>query len=265
MRCRLYVDEVGNGDLNAAAADDNARYLTLCGVVTTVAYHDTRFQPELDHLKADMFGHTPARPVILHRRDVMKRQGPFAVLHDAARRSEFDQRLFALLETLPYQVITVVIDKRLHLQQYNVWRFDPYHYCMHCLLERYVRWLDDHGPDFVGDVVAEARNKNPDKKLKASFARAYSRGTDQVNAGVFQARITSSELKLSPKSENLAGLQIADALAHPLYRAMRQDRDGVQRPQDFGSRIASMVEARKYRRSPYNRANIDGYGRKWLP
>lgn len=195
----------------------------------------------------------------------MGRKGPFAVLHNADRRGAFDEDLLDLLRSLPYTVITVVIDKRAHLQQYSVWRFDPYHYCMHCLIERYVRWLDDHGPEFVGDVVAEARNKKPDKKLKASFDRVYNRGTDNLSASFVQKRLTSSELKLSPKNENIAGLQIADAIAHPLWRDMRHSRENTPRPQDFGGKVAALVEATKYRRSPYNRAVINGYGRKWLP
>jgi hypothetical protein len=178
MRCRLYIDEVGDGDLKASA-NENLRYLSLTGVITTLSLHDTRFQPELDALKAEFFGHTKERPVILHRRDVMDRKGPFAVLHDEQTRRNFDQRFFDLLRTLPYAVITVAIDKRQHLQQYSVWRFDPYHYCMYCLVERYVRWLQDHGPNFVGDVVAEARNKKPDKKLKASFKTCLRAGNEQ--------------------------------------------------------------------------------------
>lgn len=264
MRCRLYIDEVGNGDLKAAANDDNARYLSLTGIITTVSLHDSEFQPDLDLLKEKFFDHCVERPVILHRRDVMDRKGPFSVLHNDQVRAEFDQCLFDLLSSLPYVVITVTIDKKRHLEQYTTWRFDPYHYCMHCMVERFVRWLDDHGPEFVGDVVAEARNKNPDKKLKASFARVYKHGTEHVSVEMMRARLTSSELKLHPKKDNVAGLQVADAIAHPLYRAMRHDRDGVLRPQDFGSRIATMVEEGKYRRSPYN-GTINGYGRKWLP
>ncbi|KAB2944105.1 MAG: DUF3800 domain-containing protein [Hyphomicrobium sp.] len=264
MKCRLYIDEVGNGDLNAAVHDDNARYLSLTGVITTLDYHAQRFQPQLDAMKAELFGHTDAAPVILHRRDIMRRQGPFAVLHNEEARRQFDERLIQLLTDLPYVVITVVIDKRQHKQQYTVWQYDPYHYCMMCLVERYVQWLEDKGRALVGDVVAEARNKTPDKKLKASFKRIHVHGTGRISAQRIQARLTSNDIKLHPKSDNIAGLQIADAIAYPSYRAMKNDREKILRPQDFGTRIASMLEARKLRRSP-DRRYINGFGRKWLP
>lgn len=265
MRCRLYVDEVGNGDLKGSATDDNARYLSLTGISTSVAVHGNRFQPELDALKAKYFGHSAQNPIILHRRDVMNRKGPFAVLHNADTRDAFNADLLKLLKDLPYRVITVTIDKRQHLQQYGVWQFDPYHYCMTCLVERYVRWLDDAGSGFEGDAIVEARNKTPDKKLKASYARLHKLGTDNVSAQMMASRLTSRELKLSPKTDNIAGLQIADAIAHPIFRDMKHRAEGVSRPQDFGGQIASLMEADKIRRGPSPKRALKGYGLKWLP
>jgi hypothetical protein len=265
MRCRLYIDEVGNADLKGSAHDDNIRYLSLTGVITAVKLHDTEFVPALDALKATYFpDHSAANPVLLHRKDIMNRKGPFRVLHNEENRTKFSADLLEVLNKLPYRAITVTIDKRQHLERYTVWNFDPYHYCMRCLVERYVRWLDDRGPEFTGDVVAEARYKQVDKKLKASFARIYKEGTENVPARMAQQRLTSNDIKLYPKKDNVAGLQIADLIAHPSWRAMRQDRDGVQRPNDFGTQVVGILEAAKYRRSHYN-GRVAGWDIKWLP
>ena len=121
MRCRLFIDEVGNGDLKGAQNDDNIRYLSLTGILTYRRTHDKFMQPELDQLKVEFFGHTPQRPVILHRRDIINRKGPFAVLKDPSIRAQFDERLLAFLRDQQYLVITVVIDKREHLSRYTAW------------------------------------------------------------------------------------------------------------------------------------------------
>jgi Protein of unknown function (DUF3800) len=261
MTVRLYFDEVGNGDLKASANDDNVRYLSLTGVITLRNLHDKKIQPALDGLKAKFFGPTPERPVILHRRELINRLGPFSVLNDDQIRSEFDKELPGLIDSLPYKVITVTIDKRQHLNQYAVWNFDPYHYCMTCMVERFVRLLDEAG--LTGDVVGEARTKKVDKKLKASFLRLYEEGTSAMSAANIRKRLTSKNIKLEPKSSNIAGLQLADLIAHPSYRAMKLARENKAAPDDFGSKVAEILNAKKYRRR--KDGQIHGYGLKWLP
>lgn len=65
-----------------------------------------------------------------------------------------------------YRVITVVIDKKLHRDQYQVWHFLPYHYCLAVLLERFVLFL--HYGNYRGDVMIESRGGQEDHKLKDS-------------------------------------------------------------------------------------------------
>jgi hypothetical protein len=262
MTVRLYFDEVGNGDLKASANDDNVRYLSLTCIITLRTLHDAKFQPALDGLKAKYFGHLTAPPIILHRRELINRTGRFSVLHNLEVRNQFDNELLGLIEALPYRVITVTIDKRQHLNQYAVWKFDPYHYCMTCMIERYVRLLEE--ADLVGDVVGEARTKKVDKKLKSSFLRLYEAGTENVSGRVVRERLTSKDIKLEPKAANVAGLQIADLIAHPSFRAMRLTRENKEAPKDFGSKIVSILTQKKYRRAKHNN-QITGYGLKWLP
>jgi hypothetical protein len=261
MTVRLYFDEVGNGDLKASANDDNVRYLSLTGVITLRSIHDKKIQPALDGLKAKFFGPAPERPVILHRRELINRLGPFSVLNDDQIRSEFDKELLDLIDSLQYRVITVTIDKRAHLNQYAVWNFDPYHYCMTCMIERYVNLLEE--ANLTGDVMGEARTKKVDKKLKASFLRLHDEGSSAVSSARIRRRLTSKNIKLEPKSTNVAGLQLADLIAHPSYRAMRFTRENKEAPADFGSKVAEILSAKKYRRK--SDGQIYGYGLKWLP
>ncbi|MGJ0512715.1 DUF3800 domain-containing protein [Methylocystis sp.] len=262
MAFRLYIDEMGNGDLKGAANDPNIRYLSLTGILTRTDLHNRQIQPVLDEIKHRRFGHTPDNPVIFHRREIMRAEGKFGILADPKIREGFNCDLLNALEKLPYLVITVQIDKKAHLDTYGVWHYDPYHYCLRCIVERYVLYLKNH--NFVGDVLIEARNPKSDKKLKASFAKIYCDGTQHLPARLIQTVLISKDIKLKPKSSNIAGLQIADLLAHPSARHMRFEREGIEHPRDFGTKIANLLIAKKYRRDPQT-LKIEGYGTKWLP
>jgi hypothetical protein len=54
--------------------------------------------------------------------------------------------------------------------------------------------------------MAESRGKE-DMRLKAEFEKIYRGGTENLPHAFFVARFTSSQLKVKPKSANVAGLQ----------------------------------------------------------
>jgi hypothetical protein len=80
-------------------------------------------------------------------------------------------------------------------------------------MERYVLFLEQHSVQ--GDVMAESRGGKEDRKLKDSFTRLWKDGTDYISPDRFQAVLTSKQLKVKPKANNVSGLQIADIIAHP--------------------------------------------------
>jgi hypothetical protein len=77
------------------------------------------------------------------------------------------------------------------------------------------------------------------------------------------ARLTSKELKVKPKGANVTGLQLADLIAHPSFRAALARKECQPLPDNFGGRIAEILEASKYDRSPWGK--IEGWGIRWLP
>jgi len=257
---RLYIDEVGNGDLAGSANDDNVRYLSLTGLITFDHYHARRFTPEFGRFKTTVFG----RPdLILHRREIIRREGAFKILHtDPGKAMLFDQGLKNLAARLPYLAATVTIDKRAHLAQYQTWRFDPYHYCLRCLVERYVSWLKRHG--LRGYVAIEPRFRRVDKKVKNSFRLLYEEGTENVSKETMQQHLLSHDIQFIPKAANHATMQLCDLLAHPSYRSMKFERVGDPEPQDYGTALVEILRERKYCRNPTT-GRIDGWGRKWLP
>ena len=260
MKYRMYVDEVGNPDLNASQ-NPNHRYLSLTGVIIELDYVSRTVFPRIEELKKRYFGSHPDEPIILHRKELVNKKPPFHPLQDARVEQAFNADLLSLLDDLDYVVITSVIDKMEHNTQYTTWRFDPYHYSLTVLIERYVQWLETMAA--VGDVMAESRGGNEDKRLKASFERLFLHGTEYITAQQLAAGLTSRQLKVKPKSTNVAGLQLADLLAHPSYRAVLARHQHQPLPENFGGRIAEILERSKYRRSAQGK--IEGWGTKWLP
>jgi hypothetical protein len=259
-RYRLFFDETGTGDLYSTKKDPNQQYLSLTGIVIRQDIHNTTTTQQLRSLKSDIFGPKNAA-IILHRREIIDQTGVFAALKDDALRIVFNERFLNVVKALPGPVFTVSIDKQAHLDRYKIWQWNPYHYVMTCLLERFVLWLNANG--HVGDVMGEARNPTHDAQLRRAFRRFYQNGTF-VRKSVVQRCLISGELRLQPKEANIAALQIADLLAHPAHRQYKFAKLGTPIPNDYGSSLAAILEESKYNRNPKN-GNIEGYGRKWLP
>jgi hypothetical protein len=261
LKFRLYVDEVGNHDLQPSYIHPNDRFLSLTGVMLGLEYVRTDVAVRLEDLKARYFGSHPDDPVTLHRRELVRREPPFHALRGDAIRERFDAELLALLADLDYTVITVVIDKLTHLQRYGRFSAHPYHYCLEVLLERYCFELRDRSG--VGDVMAEARGGREDRALKEAFRNLCVGGSLQVDGTFLRRHLTSREIKLRQKRDNIAGLQLADVLAYPSWKGTLLRREGSGLPDDFTGRVVKILESGKYRAGPKGR--IDGYGRKWLP
>jgi hypothetical protein len=125
----------------------------------------------MEDLKKKYFRHHPDEPVIFHRKDLIRGTAPFDTLKDEEIRQRFDNELLDLLKTWNYMIISVCLDKKKHKQQYITWRYDPYHYCLAVLLERFVFFLEQQNSR--GDVLAESRGGKEDVRLKKAFRRLW--------------------------------------------------------------------------------------------
>jgi hypothetical protein len=254
---RIFIDEVGNHDLKSSD-QPSERYLGLTGVIMWAEYEASDFTNALNDIKTDIFGTTG---IVLHRRDIIDAKAPFDALKDEVARQQFDEALLELVRSATYKVCTVVIDKKEHNERYAVWRFHPYHYCLTVLLERYVQRLDRINQ--VGDVMVEARGKKENIQLEKAYRYIYDNGTDHVKATHFQEHLTSRQIKIKPKSANIAGLQLADTLANPSCRDMICEKTNEVMTAEFSKKIVGILKESKYHRSLDG--NLWGWGRKWLP
>jgi hypothetical protein len=209
MKFRIYIDEVGNPDLESSD-DPNHRFLSLTGVILELDYVEQVVHAQMEDLKKRYFRHHPDEPVIFHRKDLIRGTAPFDTLKDEEIRQRFDNELLDLLKTWNYTIVSVCLDKKKHKQQYTTWRYDPYHYCLAVLLERFVFFLEQH--DSLGDVLAESRGGKEDVRLKKAFRRLWEKGTDYIAPETFQHYLTSCELKVKPKANNIPGFRLRISL-----------------------------------------------------
>ena len=111
--------------------------------------------------------------------------------------------------------------------------------------------------------MAESRGGKEDQQLKAAYHRVYENGTYFREAEFFQRVLTSKEIKLKPKSANIAGLQVADLLAYPCKQEILVMKERIEDPGEvFGKEICRCI-APKYNRR-YSDGRIRGYGQVFL-
>ncbi|MEK6225523.1 MAG: hypothetical protein AABM40_04425 [Chloroflexota bacterium] len=125
----------------------------------------------------------------------------------------------------------------------------------------FATWLEQLSA--VGDVFAESRGGREDQRLKEAFRQLLETARTVHASSPLTTRLTSRELKVKPKSNNVAGLQLADLIAHPAMLDHLGARTGQDRRADFGGRVMAIIEATKYARG--QAGAIDGTGRLWVP
>ena len=75
--------------------------------------------------------------------------------------------------------------------------------------------------------------------------------------------MTSHDIKIRPKVANIAGLQLADLLAHPVKMHCLHERGVIPQPREGFGRVLVSESMAKFNRQVYQN-RIDGYGRVYL-
>ena len=106
--------------------------------------------------------------------------------------------------------------------------------------------------------MAESRGGKEDMRLKGSFRRLWEKGTDYVAPEQFEEVLTSRELKVRPKSANVAGLQLADLVAHPSRAEILYECGFQNPPAPFAAQVIAILQ------SKYDRKDGRPFGKKLL-
>lgn len=259
---RLFVDEVGNHDMKHCRSS-NERFLTLFGVIVQDGPAYQQIEAEMRDLKRTYFAGVPSTSLIFHRTDVAGMKGQFKSMKawDRARHDEFNDALVQAYERWQYTAIAVTIDKKAHLDKYRHHHREPYLYCMTVLLERYISFL--RKCDGRGDVMFEARDRRLDDDLKRGFRGLHSIGTKPISAATWQKHLPSAKLNVVSKLAGVAGLQLADMLAHSAHYDVLTESGLAERQSRFGARVSQVLRNGKYDRKWDG--TLKGYGMKLLP
>lgn len=259
-RYRLYLDESGD-HVFRETAEIAHRYLCLLGCW----FHNPdylKFHEALESLKALHLPHHPDDPVVLHREDMINARKSFKNLRDATKRAQFDAHLLEVIQKAEFRIVAVVIDKHELQRSYGEAAAHPYHLGLGFLLQRFAGYLNHINR--VGDVMGESRGGREDRLLKESYTRVFERGVWATKGNIFQSALTSRDLKLKPKTANIAGLQLADLLGHPIKHWVLNHFgyiEGELAP--FAQRLIQVAEP-KLNRHLYE-GKTDGYGMVLFP
>ena len=204
----LYLDESGDHDLKRI--DPSYPVFVLGGVIVDDIDLPV-IEKELDRLKTSWFG---TSNVVLHTADIVRNKTHFTRFKDAVLRARFFRDLNELVSDLNLEILACAIHKIMHRNQYGPQAWDPYMYALRVLVERFCLELGD--VHYGGRMIAERRSKPLDRDFMFAWNDLKARGTAYVKPGAITHRISSCVLE--HKSQNMAGLQLADLVVSPIGR-----------------------------------------------
>lgn len=257
---RMYVDENGNYNLRENLDNNNNRFLCVTGVAMYISEHDVLKQ-HLDDLKMKYFC---SADVVLHRRELISGKEPFGALKSQDVRDSFNEDLLRIIRDIDYRVISIVIDKKAHVEKYSIFDAkDPYAIALEFLMERYQFWMQRFNKPIMGDILAESRGGREDKITKEAYRYVYE-GSGHRPLKNAKKYLSSKEIKLKRKTDNIAGLQFVDLLSHPSRRYILSQEELADniKADSFEQRIVDILVRDKFCR----RDNIiEGIGTKFFP
>jgi hypothetical protein len=202
-----YLDESGDHSLKSIQKDNPV--FALGFLVCDVDRYAGEIVPQITKLKIDFFGHDA---VVLHLREISRREGPFAALQNKVTCAAFWNAVQGIIKDAPFEMIAIAIKKPEHVAKYGSRAKDPYELSLEFGIERLSRDLAKAGQKEIR-LVAESRNKRENDALRTAFDRLIKYGSYYQTFGNVKF-----DLDFGPKSANAAGHQLADLCIGPIAR-----------------------------------------------
>lgn len=260
-RFRMFIDDTGNVHSRTNNHPQN-RYAGIVGIIMDLNYLRDTFEPSFRKLKERYFGvDKSGNAPILHLRKMKKAEAVFTHLEHKCCRENWESACMSMYQRAQFTVISVSVDKIEFYAQHPNYSRGIYSLIVGNAIERYFYFLRSQNGQ--GDVVAEATNSALDKELKDLFSNFYQNGTDHIKGEKLRERMTSRQIKIFPKSSNVAGLQLADLLAATCFSHRKKIYAAGPDFDVFAMKVASLIEQQKFYRSA--NGNPHGYGRVWRP
>lgn len=124
--------------------------------------------------------------------------------------------------------------------------------CLSALLSCYCGFLNF--THCTGKVTAEKVGRREEKALGDAYQLIYNNGTPILSVAEVRQALTSKKLHIKPKSQNIAGLQIADLFAYPVTQEILQENNrSVPSISDFNKLILAATSAKYNMKQKHNR------------
>lgn len=133
----IYADE--SGDHSLEHIDHTYPVFVLCLCVFTKRSYVRSIVPKIQDLKFRWFGHDA---VILHEREIRKKERPFEFLNRGNAYDTFMDELNAILASSRVAIIASVIDKR-RLKDEYLFHDNPYHLALGFCIESTFSFSND--------------------------------------------------------------------------------------------------------------------------
>lgn len=218
----IFLDE--SGDHNLVKIDPSYPMFVLAGCVFDMDYYINTVEPAIDKLKIDHFGKSS---VILRSYDIRKQKGDFSCLVDKKKQDAFHSDFNELFSSLDFTVIASAINKSYLKNQYSD-PDNPYHLCFEFILERIIMYLGRSKESML--IRIESRETHNDKKLAEVYSDFRARSGGYFDVSEIRSKI--NDLSFNQKTQNIAGMQIADLVAYPIGRWVL-DKNKENKPFEF--------------------------------
>lgn len=238
----MFLDE--SGDHSLKKIDDTYPVFVLAGCIFDFDYYHSKVESAIQALKQKHFCRTD---IILRSYDIRKQKNDFAVLVDKKKREEFYKDLNKEMTGLEYTIIAAAIDKNRFKQQYSD-PGNPYHLCFRFIMEHTIMFLGSKKESLMFRI--ESRETHNDRKLAQEYEN-FKNGTPMFEAAEIQSKF--SDLSFNQKSQNIAGMQIADLVAYPIGKWVMDSKRENKVFEILKSKIHS------------KRGKLLGYGLKVFP
>lgn len=180
-----------------------------------VEYHDGELSVALNTFKKQ---HFDTEDIVFHAQEMTHPQSAHSDLYmrflDSDFRHAFYQDFEVFLKRSKISIVACVIMKSKYFANYGLEAKDSYLLSFDNLVNRLVFDLSDNQKECI---VAESRNSVLDNQLEIAYLAARVEGTNKVQPAEIKLKLDSA-IQFRQKSDNIAGLQIADMVASPIAR-----------------------------------------------
>jgi len=204
----MFLDESGDHSLDKI--DKSYPMFILAGCIFDLDNYTNVVEQEINKLKLKYFGKST---VILRSYDIRKQKNEFKALINTKRRQNFMDDLSKILSSIDYKIIAAAIRKDKLKDNYTD-PHNPYHLCFRFILERSVMFLGRSKEKLIFRI--ESRETHNDQKLAEEYEKFRSTNHELFSSTEIQTKFL--DLSFNQKTQNIAGMQIADLVAYPIGR-----------------------------------------------